>query len=93
MLKLVRFHASKQPIALNLVDIDKIVTSDKFKPSDTGSKYFIGYKDDIIRVLCIVLPQIGGYIKYFDTSGKNMSFKIEDDNVMVKYDGTKLKIC
>ena len=27
------FHASKQPIALNLVDIDKVVKSDKFKLS------------------------------------------------------------
>ena len=25
------FHASKKPIALNLIDIDKIVVSDKFK--------------------------------------------------------------
>ena len=32
------FHASKQTIALNLVDTDKIVVSDKFKYSDDGSK-------------------------------------------------------
>ena len=25
------------------------------------------------------------YIKYFDDGGKNMSFKIEDDNLLVKY--------
>ena len=24
------------------------------------------------------------YIKYFDNDGKNMSFKIENDNVLVK---------
>ena len=28
---------------------------------------------------------MSGYIKYFDNSGKNMSFKVEDDNVLVKY--------
>ena len=28
---------------------------------------------------------MSGYIKYFDNGGKNMSFKIEDDNVLVKY--------
>ena len=30
------FHASKKPVALNLVDIEKIVASDKFKHSDNG---------------------------------------------------------
>ena len=25
------------------------------------------------------------YIKYFDSGGKNMSFKNEDDNILVKY--------
>ena len=47
------FHASKQAIALNLVDTNKIVISDKFKYSDDGSKCFIGYlhDDDIIRPL------------------------------------------
>ena len=37
------FHASKQAIALNLVNTNKIVVSDKFKHSDDGFKYFIGY--------------------------------------------------
>ena len=31
------------------------------------------------------MPQISGYVKYFDDGRKNMSFKIEDDNVLVKY--------
>ena len=65
------FCVSKKPIALNLVDIDKIVISDKFKHSDKGSKYFFSYKDDdIIRPLCIVLRQMSEYIKYFNNDGK-----------------------
>ena len=80
------FQASKQVIALNLVDTDKIIISDKFRDSDNGSKYFIGYlDDDIIRPLCIILPQTSGYVKYFVDSGKNMSFKIEDDKHLLKY--------
>ena len=77
------FHASKQAIVLNLVDTIKIVISDKFKYSYDGSKYFIGYlrDDDIIRPLCIILPQVSGYIKYFDDGRKIMSFKIEDETV------------
>ena len=51
------FHASKQPIALELLDINQTVTSKKFKDSDKVSKYCIGYKydDGIIRLFCIIL--------------------------------------
>ena len=52
------FHKSKQPIDLNLVDINKIVISGKFKHSDDGFKHFIIYKkDDIAKPLCIILHQ------------------------------------
>ena len=51
------FHASKQPIALNSVDIGETVMSDKFKHNGNGFKYFIGYKDnDVIKPLSIALP-------------------------------------
>ena len=81
------FHASKQVIALNLVNTNKIVVFDKFKYSDDGFKYFIGYlhDGDVIRPLCINLPQMSRYIKYFDNGGKNMSFKIEDESMYLKY--------
>ena len=79
------FQTSKKPITLILVDIEKIVVSNKFKHSDKGFKYFIDYTDNVIRPLCIILSQMSGYIKYFDDGGKNMSFKIEDDTVLVKY--------
>ena len=79
------FHNSKQAIDLNSVDIKK-VTSDKFKPSDKGFKYFFGCKDDnIVRPLCIILPQMSGYIKYFENEGKNMSFMTDDDSILLKY--------
>ena len=61
------FHKSKQPIDLDLINVDQIVVSDKFKHSDDGFKYFIGYKEgEIVKPLCIILPQMSGYIKYFD---------------------------
>ena len=60
---------------INLGDIDKIVIFNKFEHRDKGFKYFIGYREDnIIRLLCIILPQMSRYIKYFDSDGKNMSF-------------------
>ena len=51
------FHKSKQPIDLNLVSANQIVVSDKFKHSDDGFKYFIGYKEGgIVKPLYIILP-------------------------------------
>ena len=41
------FYTSKQPISLDLVNVNQILISDKSKHSDTGFKYFIGYKGDI----------------------------------------------
>ena len=81
------FHASKQAITLNLVNTNKIVTSDKFKYCEDRSKYFIGYlgNDDIIRPLCIILHQMSGHMKYFDNGGKIMSFKTEDESMYLKY--------
>ena len=60
------FHKSKQAIELDLVDTGKIVVSDRFKHSEEGFKYFTGYQEDeIVKPLCIILPQMNGYTKYF----------------------------
>ena len=65
------FHKSKKPIDLFSVDLDKIVVYDKFKHNDEGFKYFIGYqKDMLVKPLCIILPQMIAYIKYFENGGK-----------------------
>ena len=80
------FHKSKQPIDLDLVNVDQIVVPDKFKHSNGGFKYFIGYKEGkIIKPLCIILLQMTGYIKYFENGGKNMSFIVKDDMHLNKY--------
>ena len=69
------------------VNVDQIVISDKSKHNNEGFKYFIGYlKGEIVKPLCIILPQMSGYIKYFENGGKNMSFLIKDDEVWEKYE-------
>ena len=85
------FHRSKQPIYLNQVEISKIVISDEFKLDD-GVKNFIGYKNgETVKPLCIILPQMSGFIKYFENNKeKNMSFLANDDDdndddVILKY--------
>ena len=60
------FHKSKQPIYLGLVKVDQIVVSDKFKCSDDGFKYFIGYKEgEIVKPLRSILPQMTGFFFFF----------------------------
>ena len=80
------FHKSKQPINLDLVNIDQIVIADKLKHNDDGFKFSIGYKEgEIVKPLCIILPQISGYIKCFENGGKSILFKIKNDDVLNKY--------
>ena len=73
------FHKSKQAIDLDSVDTDKIVVSDRFKHSEEGFKYFFGYQEnERVKPLCIILPQMNGYTKYFEIDGNNMSFLIKN---------------
>ena len=44
------------------------------------------YKEgEIVKVLCIILPQMTGYIKYFENRGKIMSFVVKDDTSLNEY--------
>ena len=81
---------------LDSVDLSKIVVSSRWKLNDTTYKYFCGYLNNdmtgsssserIIKPLCVILPQMNGYIKYSDDGGKNMSFVTDDEKVYEKYD-------
>ena len=81
-----KIHNSKQPIDLMSVNEDQIVVSDKLKHNNEGLKYFIDYQEGkIVKPLCIILPQMNGYIKYFENGSKSMSLLIKDDEVQEKY--------
>ena len=87
------FYSSKQAILLGSVDLSKIVVLSRWKLNDTTYKYFCGCLNNdtsssecIIKPLCVILPQMNGYIKYFDDGGKNMSFVTDDEKVYEKYD-------
>ena len=66
--------------------VNKILVSKKESYGTKNSlKYFIGYNDgDAIRQLCIILSQMIGYVKHFD-SNKTMSFKVSDNELLKKY--------
>ena len=83
------FYKNKKLFSLNDIDVIKILVSKKESYGTKNSlKCFIGYNDgDVIRPLCIILPQMIGYVKHFD-SNKTMSFKVSDNKLLkstIKY--------
>ena len=61
------FLKYKHLIDIDQVDIDRIVISSKNSFAKNGSfKCFIGYITSYIKSLCIKLPQMNGYVYYFD---------------------------
>ena len=80
------FYKNKKVFKIDEIDVDKILVSKK-EPYGTNKsiKYFIGYNDDdVIRPLCMKLPQMIGYVKCFD-SNKAMSFKVTDKKLLKNY--------
>ena len=68
------------------IDANKILLSEE-EPYGTKNsfKYFIGYNNnDVIRPLCITLPQMTGYVRKCE-SNTTMSFKISDKQLLKKY--------
>ena len=87
------FYKNKKIFNIYDLDVNKILVSKKESYSKKKSlKYFIGYNDDdVIRPLCIKLPQMVGYVKHFD-SKKTMSFKVSDNKLLKKYTKTWEKV-
>ena len=80
------FYKNKKLFSLNDIDVNKILVSKKESSGTKNSlKYLIGYNDgDVIRPLLILLSQMIGYVKHFD-SNKTMSFKVSDNKLLKKY--------
>ena len=79
------FCKNKTLFKIEDIDINNILVSKKESYVTKNSlKYFIGYNDeDVIKPLCIKLPQMIGYVKCFD-SNKTMSFKVSDNKLLKK---------
>ena len=80
------FYKNKKLFSLNDIDVNKILVSEKESyGTRSSSKYFIRYNNgDVIRLLCIIHPQMIGYVKHFDSS-KTMSFNVSDNKILKKY--------
>ena len=74
---------TKKPINVWDPNVDNIVTSMLVKRK-TNFNYMIGYLDNDIRPLDLILPKMSGYVKTFkdkgeDNNNKLMSLRIDDD--------------
>ena len=75
------FHKSKTPANVNEVDIEEIVLSHKKSYGKDSFKYFIGYRHEgnaFSSPLCLKLPQMNAYAKYFDKNSKYMNLSVND---------------
>ena len=79
------FYKNEKVTKIDDIDINKVLVS-KEEPYGTKNlfKYFIGYNDNnVIRALCVKLPEMTGYVKKFDKNG-TVSFKIRDKELFKK---------
>ena len=79
------FYKNKKLLKIEGIDINEIFVSKKESyGTKKAIKYFIGYIDNNeIKPICIRLPQIIGYVKYFGVN------KVTDKKLLNKYN----KIC
>ena len=78
----------KNKVINNIEDINVnniLVFKKELYVNKKSFKYFIGYKDNnVIRPLCIRLPQMTGYARKFDENA-TMSFIVKDKQLLKKY--------
>ena len=80
------FYKNKKVNRIDDIDVNKILVSIK-EPYDTKNsfKYFIGYNDnDVIKPICVKLPQITGYARKFDENA-TMSFRVNNKQLLKNY--------
>ena len=80
------FCKNKKVTNIDDIDANKTLVS-KEEPCGTKKSFkcFIRYNDnDLIRPLCIKLPQMTGYVRNFE-GNTTISFKISDKQLLKKY--------
>ena len=79
------FYDAKKPIKIWVLHVDNIVIS-KLIDTKNGSKYLIGYLDEVIRPLVLILLNTSGFVKIFkNKSNKLMPLRIDNGNLLEKY--------
>ena len=80
------FYKNKALNNIEDINVNNIIVPKKEPYGNKNSfKYFIGYNDsDVIRPICIRLPQMTGYVRKFDENAL-MSFIAKDKQLLKKY--------
>ena len=84
-LKKNEFYRNKNAFQIDDIDANKTLVSKKEPYSTKNSlKYFIGYNDNVIRPLCLRLPQITGYARKFNENATK-SFRANNKQIFKNY--------
>ena len=80
------FYKNKKINKIDDINVNNILISKKELYGTKNSfKYFTGYNDnDIIRSLCIKLPQMTGYFRKCNENS-TMSFRVKDKQLLKNY--------
>ena len=80
------FYKNKKTTKTDDIDVNKILVSKKESYGTKNSfKYLIGYNDnDVVRPLCIRLPQMTGYAKKCNENA-TMFFKVNNKQLLKNY--------
>ena len=57
-----QFYGAKNPLKIWDINVDNIGIS-KLVGIKNNSKYIMGYLDNVIRPLVVILPKMSGYVK------------------------------
>ena len=81
-----KFYRNKTAIFKKVVDIEKVLVSNKISFGKINYKYFIGYlyNNDKVKPLNIMLPKTSAYVKSYDGQTKWIYFLIEGDELLKK---------
>ena len=80
------FYENKKVTKIEDIEVNKILVPKK-EPYGTKNsfRYFIGYNNnDVIRPLCIKLPQMTSYVRKFE-GNTTMSIKISNKQLLKRY--------
>ena len=74
---------NKKVFKIDGIDVNKILVSkEETYGAKNSFKYFIGFDDnDVIRPLCIKLPEMTGYVRKFE-SNTTISFNISNKKLL-----------
>ena len=80
------FYKDKKVNSIDNINVNKILVSKKeLYGTKISFKYFIGYNDnDVIRPLCVRLPQMTGYARKFNEYA-TMSFRVNIKQLLKNY--------